>query len=137
MLQQSHWTDKTIAYWVSKSIKLEAGVPEEKIASIEEVMGLKFPSDFRELYLKVNGFADNDWNEGLFSLWPIQRIYEEYHGNGDASYIGFCDYLINSHTIGFDRADGHIYKDYDQAAPIAESFRHFIELLNNDDDLLY
>jgi hypothetical protein len=131
------WTDQAISHWVSKGIKLQEGAPEEKITLLENILSFKFPADFSELYIKVNGFADWDSNEGMFSLWPLEKIFEEYHANGDINYIGFCDYLINSHTIGYDKTDGRIFKDYNTTQPIAETFRHFIQLLNSDDDLLY
>jgi hypothetical protein len=49
MEQQQDRTDETITHWTAKGIKLEAGAPEEKLIAIEEIMGFKFPDDFRKL----------------------------------------------------------------------------------------
>jgi hypothetical protein len=137
MEQLPQWVNQAIAHWNSKGIKLQAGAPSEKIVTIESVLAYQFPADFTELYLKVNGFADGDWNEDMFSLWPVEKVWSEFHGNGDTHYIGFCDFLINSHTIGYNKSDGLIYKDYNLAEPIANNFREFIQLLNSNDDRLY
>jgi hypothetical protein len=137
MEQFTQWTDQTIEHWKSKNIKLKAGTTPEKIKDIESVLAFQFPADFTELYLKVNGFVDGDSDENMFTLWPIERIWEEFHAHGDSDYIAFCDYLINSHTIGYDKSDGLIYKDYHMIEPIANNFQEFILLLNGNDDRLY
>lgn len=137
MEQLTQWTDLAIEHWKSKGIKLQAGATPEKIRDIESILGFQFPADFTKLYLKVNGFADSEWNEGMFSLWPMEKIREEFHANGDTHYIAFCDYLINSHTIGYHKSDGLIYKDYRMVEPIANNFQEFIQLLNSNDDRLY
>jgi len=96
-----------------------------------------FPQDFVELYTKVNGFKDFGWNEHMFSLWTLDTILKEYQREEDTNYVGFCDYLINSHSIGFYKDDGRIYKYYNEPEVIADNFRDFLLLLNSNDDLLY
>lgn len=134
--QTLRWTDQAIATWTSKGIKLQKGVSVDKISDFEKLLGFSFPQDFTDLYKKVNGFEDFDWNEYMFSLWSLDRIMKEYQEE-DTNYIGFCDFLINSHSIGFFKTDIGIYKSYDQTKPIAGNFKEFVLLLNSNDDLLY
>ena len=131
------WTDQTITYWTEKGIKLQAGVSLDKLRDFEKLLDFSFPQDFIELYTKVNGFVDFDWNENMFSLWSLDRILKEYQEDEDPKFIGFCDYLINSHTLGFYTDDKLIYKYYDKPKAITNSFQDFISLLNSNDDLLY
>ncbi len=131
------WTDKAIDIWTSKRIKLQNGISFDKISDFEKHLDFKFPQDFVELYLKTNGFEDFDWNENMFSLWSLDRILKEYQQNDDTNYIRFCDFLINSHSIGFFKTDIGIYKSYDQTKSIADNFQDFILLLCSSDDLLY
>lgn len=100
-------------------------------------MDFQFPTDFKELFQKANGFEDFDWNGHMFSLWSIERILIEYREDKDNNYIGFCDFLINAHSIGFLKTDEGIFKSYTQIEPIAKTFREAIELINTNSDLLY
>jgi SMI1 / KNR4 family (SUKH-1) len=131
------WADQSIGIWISKGIKLQDGVSIDKISTFEKQLDFKFPQDFIDLYSKTNGFEDFDWNENMFSLWSLDRILKEYQENGDTNYIGFCDFLINSHSIGFFKTDIGVYKSYDQIKSIAGNFQDFILLLNSNNDLLY
>jgi len=117
------WTDQAIFIWTSKGIKLQVGISNDKISDFEKLLGFKFPQDFIDLYSKANGFEDFDWNEHMFSLWSLERILKEYHEDGDTNYIGFCDFLINSHSIGFFKTDTGIFKSYDQTKPIGNTFK--------------
>jgi hypothetical protein len=42
----------------------------------------------------------------LFYFWPLARIIEAHKESSDKKFIGFCDFLIATHNIGFtsDRA---------------------------------
>jgi hypothetical protein len=135
--QNLSWTTQAIDIWTSKGIKLQSGVSSEKISDFEKLLDFKFPQDFIELYSKVNGFEDFDWNKHMFSLWSLDRILKEYQEDGDTNYIGFCDFLINSHSIGFYKSDRRVYKYYNKPETIADNFQGFILLLNSNDDLLY
>ena len=86
----------------------------------------------------------------MFSIWPMQRIVDEYldqlsRSQGASSYlqehakifVGFCDYLINCHQIGFFKDHLGIYKSYDEFNPIAQSFVETLELINKDSELIY
>ena len=134
------WTDSVISFWKSKGIHLQSGATLEEIEETEKIVGIKFPEDFKVLYSKVDGFRDNDWNENMISLWPLSRIHDEYGRYPD--FVGFSDFLINSHVFGFLKDQKGVFKNYDLAdtglpQKIAESFQEAIELINVNSDLLY
>ncbi len=133
----SDWADKVISIWNSKGIMLEKGVSVEEISELERLLDFRFPKDFVQLYTKANGFKALDWDENMFSFWPLDRILEEYQKDGDTNYIGFCDFLINSHSIGFFKTDEGIFKSYDQIQPIGNTFKEGIELIISNSDLIY
>ena len=128
------WIDKATYAWYLGEVRLQKGATLDQIADCEKKLDFKFPQDFVELYLQINGFEDLDWNKHMFSLWSLKRIVTEYEGG---NFIGFCDFLINSHSIGFCRTDPRIYKNYDQKTPIAETFATAIEMINTSSDLVY
>ena len=137
--EKASWTDEAIAAWTPQDITLQAGVSLEKIQDFERLLGFKFPQDFIELYSRMNGFKEFDWNENMFSLWSLERILKEFQEDGDTGYIGLCDLCIMCYTIGFHKSDGRIYKYHNdlEEVPIADNFKDFIVLLNTNDDLLY
>lgn len=106
------------------------------IKTFEARIDFQFPPDFRELYQKVNGFEDFDWNIHMFSLWSLDRIAKEYQKDDDDNYVGFFDYLINSHSIGFFKSEKGVYKSYSHVESIATTFKEAIELINTNSDLL-
>jgi hypothetical protein len=131
------WVEATKKEWLSKQIKLEPGAQPGTIDDTEAVADFKFPIEMRALYLVVNGFKDCDMTEGMISLWPMERVQEEYHLCGDKNFVGFCDYLINSHAVGFYKGRPGIFKSYDEFNPIADSFFQAMELMNKDaEDLI-
>ena len=132
-----NWADQAIHIWTSNGIKLQNGISIDKISDFEKLLDFKFPQDFIELYSKANGFEDFDWNENMFSLWSLDRILKEYQEDGHINYIGFCDFLINSHSIGFFKTDNGIFKSYDQTQAIGNTFKEGIELINSKSDLIY
>jgi hypothetical protein len=132
-----NWADQAVLTWTKSGIKLQAGLSLEVILGFEVQLDFRFPEDFRELYQKINGFKDFDWNKHMFSLWSLERIIKEYQKDDENNYVGFCDYLINSHSIGFFKSEEGIYKSYSQIEPIARTFREAIELINTNADLLY
>ncbi|MEO6720181.1 MAG: SMI1/KNR4 family protein [Ferruginibacter sp.] len=135
--QISSWTDQIISNWTSSGIKLQGGASFENISEFEKSLDFKLPEDFIEVYSRVDGFEDLDWNENMFSLWSLDRILKEYKEDGDTNFIGFCDFLINSHSIGFYKSDRRIYKYYKEPEAIADNFKDFILLLDSNDNLLY
>lgn len=132
------WTDKIIDLWTSEKIKLSQPATVDEIRVVEEALDFQFPFDFKELYLKVDGFIDWDWTRNMFSIWPLMKILEEYQKESDKNFIVFADYLINSHHIGFIKGENGVFKNYG-AIPefIAETFSEAIVLINSDADILY
>jgi cell wall assembly regulator SMI1 len=131
------WTDKIIEQWIAEKIKLNPGTSEDQIHKIENLLDLLFPDQFKQLYLKVNGFRNSDWRVNMFSIWPIDRIVQEYKNSDDKTFIGFSDYLINSHQIGFYKNKQGVFKSYDQLHPIAYNFEEALRLINSDSKPIY
>jgi len=131
------WTDQAISIWTTNGVKLQDGISSNAISDFEKLLNFKFPQDFIDLYLKANGFEDFDWNEHMFSLWSFDRILKEYQEDNNNNYIGFCDFLINSHSIGFFKTETGIFKNYDQTQAIANTFKEGIELINSNSGLIY
>jgi hypothetical protein len=128
------WVQGIKETWLSKLINFEAGASSEAIASTESVVGFQFPMEMTALYRVVDGFKDCAWTKGMISLWPMERIREEYARCRDKNFVGFCDYLINSHAVGFFKDRLGIYKSYDEFNSVADSFVQTIELINQDSD---
>lgn len=130
--------DKIKDNWARENIKLSPPATPEAIQAVEKTIDFQFPDDFKELYLKLDGFADWDWTKNMFSLWPLARILEEYHNENDKSFIVFADYLINSHHIGFVKGKNGIFKNTNEMpVKMADSFSEAIFLINTDADILY
>jgi len=71
------WIETAISDWKLSDTKLNPGTSLAEIVNTEKLLGFNFPEDFKQLYLKVNGFVDWDWQQHMFSLWPLNRIVEE------------------------------------------------------------
>lgn len=111
MANNIDWYDLIINHWKTNNIQLETRTSLEIISKAECVLEFKFPESFKSLYIKVNGFKDFDWTVNMISIWPIERILEEH--SRYENFIGFADYLINSHVYGFQRNQKGIFKNYD------------------------
>ena len=131
------WIENAISHWISSGIKLQKGISIEKIQEFEKILGFQFPQDFIDLYSKVNGFEDFDWNESMFSLWSLERILKEYQESAEPNFIAFCDYLIVSHRIGFSKINAEIFKDYNLDKSISATFKESIELITKNSNLIY
>jgi hypothetical protein len=131
------WAGQAILTWTNSGIKLQQGLSLNTIMDFEEQLNFQFPQDFKELYQKVNGFEDFEWNKHMFSLWSLDRILKEFQEDDNNNYVGFCDYLISSHSIGFFKTEEGVFKSYDQTNPIAKTFKESIDLINSNLDLLY
>lgn len=132
------WTAKIIKLWKSQKIDFSPPATIEAINTTEEIINFQFPDDFKEFYLKLDGFEDWDWTKNMFSIWPLARIVEEYHNESDKSFIVFADYLINSHHIGFIKGQAGVFKNYGMPPEfIADTFTEVISLINSDANILY
>jgi hypothetical protein len=131
------WVQETSTLWIKRGIKILPGVTIAIIESTEADLGFRFPSDMKDLYRVVNGFKDCDMDvSSMISIWPMERIREEYIASNDKNFIGFCDWLICSHSIGFFKGRMGIFKCYEELNAIAETFRQVIDMINNDSELL-
>jgi hypothetical protein len=134
------WADRVISDWRNKNISLQQGASLEIINNTEIILGFRFPIAFKVLYQKANGFKDSDWNENMISFWPLNMIVENFGRYPD--FIGFSDFLINSHVYGFTKQQEGVFKHYDIANPgipekIAVTFEEAIDLININSDILY
>jgi len=130
--------DKIKDNWARENIKLSPPATPEAIQAIEKTIDFQFPDDFKEFYLKMDGFADGDWTKNMFSIWSLAKILEEYRNENDKSFILFADYLINSHHIGFVKGRNGIFKNCGETPEfIADTFYEAILLINSDAEILY
>lgn len=130
--------DKVKEIWTNENIKLNPPARPESIKSSEKIIDFQFPDDFKEFYLKLDGFADWDWTKNMFSIWPLARILEEYHHEDDKNFIVFADFLINLHYIGFVKGQSGVFKNTDETpVKIADTFSEAIFLIHTDADILY
>jgi cell wall assembly regulator SMI1 len=77
-IDDNDWVQLTRSLWLSKGINLEAGAKLEDIEATEVLVGFIFPLEMKDLYKVVNGFQNWDWTPGMISMWPMERIREEY-----------------------------------------------------------
>lgn len=129
--------DDQIKVWRHTDLKLNDPATEDLIKQTQEKIGYEFPNDFIKFYTQVNGFKDWDIIGEMFSIWPLERIAEEYEKCEDKNFIPFCDYCIDCHRIGYLKDQNGVYKDYDQTVNIADRFDETIELIIEDSSLLY
>ena len=128
--------ENILLQWRSDGVELNDPAEKETIEAAEKVIGFVFPQDFKNFYLKADGFKDWDCEANMFSIWPIERIVTEYQQSKTKSFVGFCDYLINCHQIGFFKGRAGIYKSYDEFNSIARSFEEVLRLINSDSNLI-
>lgn len=134
----SIWTDTIIHQWISEGITLSPPATIDSILATEDLIGFLFPEDFKELYLRMDGFVDWDWTKTMFSIWPLARILEEYHNESDNNFIVFSDYLINAHQIGFVKGEKGVFKNSGPAPElIADTFSEAIFLIHSDAEIVY
>jgi hypothetical protein len=136
------WVDEVVSKWKNEGVKVNEHTSIASIQSAEFALGFKFPDDFKDLYLQINGFKDLDWQEHMFYFWPIERIIEEFEESLDKNFIGFCDFLLASHYIGFKKNQTGIFKMYSicrlaEADPISQSFSEVVTMINSSSDLIY
>jgi hypothetical protein len=134
------WIDEALAFWKAENIELSPPASLEQIRQVETIVGYTFPQDFVDLYLCVDGFLKWEWNKAMFSLFNLERALEEHNFLKNKDFIPFCDYLINSHQIGFKKDKQGIFKDYggnygDEL--ICQTFEEAILLINTDSYLIY
>tara|TARA_R110002051_G_scaffold175032_2_gene245104 strand:- start:34 stop:447 length:414 start_codon:yes stop_codon:yes gene_type:complete len=126
-----------IEFWKSSNINLNRGAKLNDINNLEDYLNFEFPETFRQFYSNINGFEDFVYNENMFSIFSLERIKEEYTFSDNKNFIPFCDYLINSHQIGFYRNTKAVYTNYENILgdlndKVADNFElSMIEILTN------
>ena len=131
------WITEALSSWTASKTKLQPGISINKIREAEKALQFTFPQDFIDLYTLLNGFEAGDWNDHMFSLWPLEQILEEHANEDSVDYIGFCDFLVFSHTIGFSKITGHICQNNHSSISITDSFQQCIWMINNGDKAVY
>jgi len=134
------WVKDVILKWKSEGVELNPPATIFEIENTETVLSYKFPPDFKALYLYANGFASFDMQEHMFSLWSLNAIIEEFKNvYADSNFIGFCDFLIASHFIGFAKDRSGIFKHYNytEKKAIARTFKELVEMINSGDKEVY
>jgi|GEM_PF-6718188 len=115
--------------WIKEGIELNRAATSGQILSCEEAIGFRFPTDFTQFYFLYNGFKEFNMDSKLLSLWSIEKIQAEYDPSDE--FIGFCDYLINSHQIGYIKSQHGIYLDYNRSL-ICNDFNEFLVHWKNE-----
>jgi len=129
--------NELIQIWKRTDLKLNEPASITLIMDTEQKLNFTFPADFINFYKQVNGFKDWDVIGEMFSIWPLERIAEEYDKSKNKDFVPFCDYLINCHWIGYLKSKIGVFKNYDEFNPIANSFEETIELIIEKSPLLY
>jgi hypothetical protein len=138
------WVEKVITKWRSEGVKLNPPATALEIEKTGSVLGFKFPDDFKQLYLAANGFVGLDWQEHMFTFWPLKMIVEEYEEDNAKNFIGFSDFLLASNFIGFNKNRNGVFKKYSQLYSnledgelIANTFEQVVDMINSSNDLIY
>ena len=128
--------EQIINRWRAEGIQLQTGAADERIAILERLTSFTFSSSFKKFYGLVDGFANNDWTSGMFYIWPLENISKEWTISWDKEFIPFCDYLINSHQIGFSKVKPGLFKRYgidaEPEEPVCLEFYEVLNLISND-----
>jgi hypothetical protein len=132
-----NWILKAVHSWESSNTQMNPPALISEIEKAEVALNFKFPEDFKQLYQVVNGFPNLAWQEHMFCFWPLEMIIEESERWTDKKFIGFCDFLLASHTIGFVRNKKGIYKDYDHINQIADTYQEAVNMINSSADDIY
>src|SRR4051812_34218102 len=131
------WIQKVISKWKSEGVKLNPPATIVEIERAQTALDFKFSQDFKDFYLQVNGFAGLDWQEHMFSIWSLERIVDECAGFSNKNFIGFCDFLLSSLYIGFDKKSQRVFKLYlnvEDGECIAQTFEQAIDMINSSND---
>lgn len=135
-----NWIQKVLTKWQTEGVKLNPPATIAGIERAEAVLNFKFPPDFKIFYLQANGFEGLDWQEHMFTLWPLEMIIEEYNDDTNKNFIGFCDFLLASHFIGFNKNRTGVFKSNvypEDGEFIAQTFEDVVGMINSNNDLIY
>lgn len=135
--QIAEWVDSVERTWKGWDVKLNKGASEAEIVKVELVTGIVLSPAMEQLYKRVNGFLDWNMSDNMFSIWSLDRICEQYIELNEEEFVGFSDYMIMAHFIGFIKGREGVFKDYERSEAIAGSFMEAIDLINCDSALIY
>ena len=137
LINKVGWIEQAIHAWAQSGTRLQLGVSTNEISRFEVLLDFKFPQDFIDLYQRLNGFKDLDWNEHMFSFWPLDKIINVYKADNDNTYVGFCDFLINSYSIGFSKDSKKVFKYFDRQNPVCDTFKEAVLFINSSSGAIY
>jgi hypothetical protein len=123
--------EKIEAQLIQQKIELNPGVTVAQLIEVEDQLDFKFSDSFKNFYLSYNGFKEDVMDQSFLYLWPIQKVLLNFDNENE--FIGFCDFMVNSHSIGFLKTRQGIFKSYAQVKPICQTFDEFLFLWSNDD----
>jgi len=141
---------RLINHWRNQNIEISNKKLEE-IKLIENARSLKLPSDFKELYSRVNGMVNlypNEMDEEGFLFYPVESILslsKEFKDsrlhNKDKIFI-FAEYMHKSWWYGFELTEENEYIigiiPYSSSfKPITNSLVDFLEMYMEDSPKLY
>lgn len=141
--------------WRNQGIIPGNGAPAVAVRTFERATGLRFPNDFREYVLALNGFAEYDWDRNniwfvaLDGMKTVDGVYPSCDlTDNPARWLVSADYIIQSHVYalhcaGFYSDATHVAICWNCGARrggmriIAPSFTVFIErYLAGDENIL-
>nr|WP_294947088.1 SMI1/KNR4 family protein [uncultured Mucilaginibacter sp.] len=136
-----NWIQDVILKWKLEGVKLNPPASIDEIENAEAALNFKFPADFKEFYLQVNGFQEWDMlRDSCISLWPLDRMIDESNKWGENDFIGICDWLISCFAIGFHRHKAGFFKlegKLEDARSVDIRFTELIVAIGRDDSLIY
>ena len=140
-LRMENWIQEAVTNWKSHKVKLNPPATVTDIEQVESLLNFKFPQDFKEFYLCINGFEGLDWQEHMFTFWPLNMIISEFDEK-ENGFIGFSDYSLKVNAIGFKIGEEGIFKIYpslkgEKLEHVASSFREIVYMINSNQGPIY
>jgi hypothetical protein len=132
ILGQGAIIEKAIQTWRDKGVKLLPPADEASIIATMRSIDRPVSLDVIELYRRVGGFEDTEWDSHLWSFWSLNRITTEHaKSKYNRPYILFADFCINSYLYCFRYENAEMSSvciDYFNSAepvPVASSVEEF------------
>lgn len=133
------WIKEALFCWETSETKLNPPASVTEIERTEKALNFKFPDDFKQFYKVADGFTGLAWQKHLFTLWPLEMMVKKFEDYNNKNFIGFCDFLLASHFIGFNANRTGIFKSYqyEDGVLIADTFEELIKMVNQKNKLIY
>ncbi len=133
---------RAFEHWLANSVPLLPPASDAELATAFGAVEFPLSDDVRSLYRLTAGFDYGQFDEGLWSLWPLSRIVEE-NNKKKPQFLWFADWLIDSHRYCFHYTNPEVSAVYiDHCSPksppfpIAESLVDFLETYLRNPDVL-